>query len=179
MDTFVDIQLGPQYRFKFRQLLWKEEFAIRPGKEDPRRVVLATALSEISGLKIKDYAEAWRVLCPEVLPTAILERVFVIYRGTLPEDREFKTLNLYKAPEPSDYTKRVVEQEAETEKKVDVVMERAESQFSKEELEEAREVDRQILAGAKSKQGYRGAVPKADDVDDETNPLGGGYKRLS
>jgi len=175
MDLIEVILLN--YRFKFRRLFWKEEFGLKPGDRDARRVMLAAALVEVSGLKIKSFAEAWRVMCPEVLPTPILRRVFLIYKGKQPETREFATLNLYKAPEPSAYGERLEAQAEAVEKAADVVIERMEQQFGKKELQEAAEVDRQVLAGAtakdkKSPNKYRGAVRKFED-DVDANPLGG------
>jgi len=176
MDTPIDIQLA-QYSFKFRPLFWREEFALKSGKRDPRRVVLAAALTEVSGLPVNDFGEAYRVL--DAVSTTLIERMFIIYKGTLSDDRKFTTQNLYKAPEPSDYVNRVEMEEDRADKKVDVVMQRMEEQFTKEELEEAKEVDRQILAGAQAKGGYRGAVPKIPDEEDPENPLGGWKKKAS
>jgi hypothetical protein len=175
MDLIEVVLLN--FRFKFRRLFWKEEFGLQskqPKDRDSRRVVLAAALVEVSGLKIKNFDEAWRLLSPEVLPTPIMHRVFLIYKGKQPETRLFATQNLYKAPEPSAYGQRLDDEVAATDKKADVVIQRMEQQFDKKELNEAAEIDRQILAGAadsKNPNKYRGAVRK--DVDEEDrSPLG-------
>lgn len=157
------------YRFKFRRLFWEEEFALKLEGRDPRRVVLASAMVEVSGLKIKDFDEAWKLVSPETLPTPILIRVFLIYKGKQPENRIFSTHNLYRAPEPLPYERRVEEGQENLEKGVDSVMKRLEEQFSREELAEASEVDKQIMAGSKAVIGgehrFRGAAKAFDDED--------------
>jgi hypothetical protein len=168
MDLIEVILLN--YRFKFRPLFWKEEFDLKPEGKDERRVLLATALVEVSGLKIKNFEEAYRVL--NALPTSILHRVFLIYKGKQPETRVFTTYDLYKAPDTTAYGQQLTDEEVATDKAVDAAVARMEQQFSKKELEETAEIDRQIIAGAKTKQGFRGAVPKDADEED-MNPLGG------
>lgn len=170
----VKIQLA-QYQFTFRRLLWKEEFGLKPGKKDPRRVLLATALVDISGLKVNDLKEALRVIAE--IPRPILERVYVIYRGSLTDDRQFKTRSLYKAPEPQAYQTRVYEAEEAAEQVHDVVMERAEQQFGKQELEEAKEVERQVMEGARKRgtadRPFPGASRRMESDEEHPNPLGG------
>jgi hypothetical protein len=154
------------FRFKFRILHWQEEFALQTNGRDSRRVLLAAALAEVSGLKIKNFDDAYRVL--KALSDPVLHRVFLIYKGKQPPTRMFTTRNLYKAPEPAAYGERLAEQGDATEQKVDVVTQRMEQQFGKQELEEAAEVDRQIVKASH----YRGAVRKDRD-DEDLAPLGG------
>lgn len=164
MDLIEVILLN--YRFKFRRLFWKEEFDIKAGDRDERRVILATALVEVSGLQISSFDEAYRVIL--AIPTPILYRVFLIYKGKQPESRRFTSKNLYKAPEPTAFGTRIAEADAALDEKVDPVIKRMEDQFGKQEVAEAAEVERQIVAGSK----YRGAVRrKAMDAEDEA-PLG-------
>lgn len=153
------------YRFKFRRLYWKEEFQLAANGRDERRVLLAAALTEVSGLPIKDFNEAYRVL--DAMPTPILHRVFIIYKGKQPPTREFATRNLYAAPEPSAYGVHLGEASEAADKATDTLVARMEQQFGKKEVEEAAEVDRQIVRASK----LRGAVPKLDDED--RHPLGG------
>ncbi len=175
MDLIEVILLN--YRFKFRRLFWKEEFELDTKNRDGRRVVLATALVEVSGLKIKNFDDAWRVL--EAIPTAILHRVFLIYKGKQPETRAFTTRDLYKAPETTVLGTRLADEQAETEKTADIAVTRMEQQFGRKELEEAAAVDQQIVAGAINKDPktagthkFRGAVRKYED-DEDKHPLGG------
>lgn len=148
----VDVQLL-KYKFKFRKLTWREESALKiPAKVHPYRVVLATALVEVSGLSIGSPEEAMKVVGR--LPLPVLNRVFMIYKGKLPEDRRFETVNLYKAPEPANYVQRVMEDEEAMEPTVDEAVRRMETQFTRRELAEAAEVDRKIVQGSK----LRGAV---------------------
>ena len=155
----VDVKLA-NYQYRFKRLRWREEFAIVfPPNKDPYRVVLANALVEVSGLKIKSLEEAFKVL--DAVPSAIVERIFKIYKGSLPASRRFVTAGLYKAPLPSQYIRHQVESEEEVGKQADKVVQQMESKFGKKELDEAREIDRQILTGAKKQDGgYRGAVKK-------------------
>jgi len=176
MDLIEVILLN--YRYKFRRLFWKEEFEMQPNGRDERRVMLATALVEVSGLKIKSFDEAWKVLSPEVLPTPILHRVFLIYKGKQPDTRTYTTMSLYRAPETSAYGQKLDEEAAIVGTEADAATKRMEEQFGKKELAEAAEVDRQILAGAlnkdpktKDSHKFRGAMPKIEDED--TAPLGG------
>jgi hypothetical protein len=175
MDLIEVVLLN--YRFKFRRLFWKEEFELDTKDRDGRRVVLATALVEVSGLMLKNFDDAWRVL--EALPTAILHRVFIIYKGKQPETRAFTTRNLYKAPETTTVGTRIAEEQDANEKTADVALARMEQQFGKQEIAETAELDRQILEGARNKDPkaphkFRGAVRKYEDEEDQ-NPFGG-YK---
>lgn len=165
MDLIEVILLN--YRFKFRRLFWQEEFGLQAKSKnrDARRVLLAAALQEVSGLKIKSFDNAWRLM--EAIPTPIMYRVFLIYKGKQPETRMFATRNLYKAPAPTVYGQRLEESAEATERAADVVVQRMEQQFGKKELAEAAEVDRQIVTASR----LRGAIRKNDDED--ANPLGG------
>jgi hypothetical protein len=140
------------YTFRFRNLSWREEFSIHypPGK-NPTRIFLATALEEVSGISV-NRKEATKVMAP--IPLPVLNRLYIIYRGLLPKTRKFETGSLYAAPEPSIYVKRVAETEDKIEQESDKVVREMESKFGKKEVEEAAEIDRQIVAGSK----YRGAV---------------------
>jgi hypothetical protein len=149
------------YKFRFKRLRWREEFSIKfEPKQDPYRVILAYALETISGLPAGSVAEAYRVF--EAMPSAIVSRVYKIYKGSLTSPRRFVTAGLYKAPEPSVYVNRVVEDEAKQETEVDKVAQRMESTFGKKELDEAREIDQKIIQAS----GYRGAVRKDPNAAD-------------
>lgn len=163
METIEVILLN--YRFLFKRLYWKGEFALQAEGRDERRVLLAAALTEVSGLKVESFDDAYRVL--KALPTPILHRVFLIYKGKQPNTRQFTTRNLYKAPEPVAYGIRLSEEAETAERRADAVVKRMEQQFGPEELKEAAEVDRQIVAASK----YRGAVRRSADEED-TAPTG-------
>src|SRR5271166_4912834 len=101
------------YIFRFKRMPWKEEFAIKfPKKKDQTRVYLAHALVEVSGLSIKSFEEATKVI--DSLPTAISMRVFRIFKGQVPPNRKFSTAALYRAPEPANYN--VLTEEVQTER---------------------------------------------------------------
>jgi len=150
------------YIFQFRRLSWREEFALKFGKEDPRKVTLATALDNVSGTKT-NFEDAMRILSS--IPPAVLERAYIIYRYKLPKARIFSTRHLYKAPEPLTVVRRVEEEEAQLEETVDTLHRRMESTFGKQELKEQRELEQVILKRSE----HRGAVKK----DPNENPLGG------
>jgi hypothetical protein len=154
-----------QYRFVFRKLVWREEFAVKfPPKANPQRVMLAHALLEVSGIKPKNVEEALRVL--DAVPIAIVERVFRIWRGSFPASRRFTSSRLYKAPEPITYAKRVEEIENEESTAHDRMMKAAESKFGSHQLAEVREIEQKILEGAKKRDGgYRGAIPATEDKE--------------
>src|SRR5258708_26448553 len=106
MNT-VEVKLL-NYNFLFRPMCWREEFKIESGPDVGRlRSTLAHALVEISGLKVESIADALRVM--EAIPSAVLYRIFLIYRGSLPAPRLFKTVGLYHAPEPSRLVKKIQE----------------------------------------------------------------------
>lgn len=154
-----------KYVFLFRPLHWREDFGIKHDpKIDRRRQVLARALVEISGLKIKDIKEANKVFA--AIPISIIDRIFTVYKGSLPAPRVFKTIGLYKAPEPVKFSRRV---EKELREKGDEAFSRAEelleSRYGKQELQETRELERAILRGSK----LRGATRATPDPSEEKN----------
>ena len=91
------------------------------------------------------------------MPSPVLDRVFKIYKGSLPVGRRFETANLYQAPEPQAYVQRLAEDDAKIEYSADAAVRQMEAKFGKEEVQEAAEIDRQIVRGSK----LRGAVRKA------------------
>lgn len=141
------------YKFRFRKLSWREEFhlQISPGK-NPTRVILSHALENVSGLPVRSVTEAAKIFA--VMPLPVVSRVYRIYKGLLPSSKRFETAGLYRAPESADFIKKVEVDEEAVEPIVDETMRRMESQFSRQELEEAAEVDRQIIRGSN----LRGAV---------------------
>jgi hypothetical protein len=96
-------------RYRFRSLTWQEEFRIPfSATEDQRKTLLAHALVDISGLKIPSAAEARTVL--DQIPPALFWRIWVVYRGSLPEDRYYATKGLYDAPDQKTYNKRLFDE---------------------------------------------------------------------
>jgi hypothetical protein len=139
--AIVEIPLN-SFRYRFRQLTWPEEFEIKfPAGEDQRKILLAHALVDISGLPITSVADATRVLSQ--IPPAIFWRIWIVYRGNSPADRYFTSKGLYNAPDQKTYNKRLLE----TEQRVEVTADDAIQQM---ELREAREIESQIFAQAKA-----------------------------
>jgi hypothetical protein len=148
MDT-VEVKLL-NYKFKFHQLRWREEFNIKfDPKKDRLRTILAHALAEVSGIKVNSVEDAERVLMP--IPSAVIYRIFVVYKGTLPPARLFKTVGLYKAPEPSRLIKRIQEAEEEREQVMDRVERDMEAKFGRKELQEARQQELEMLKNSRGR----------------------------
>lgn len=157
MNSTVEVKLL-KYVFRFKPLVWRDDFTMKfDPKKDRMRTILANALVEVSGLKINTVDEAWEVIAP--LPDPIVSRVFVIYKGSLPEPRVFTTLGLYKAPEPSRFVRRIEEAEDQRERVMDRVEKEMESRFGRKEIEEAIAVERQMAENSK----LRGATKATKD----------------
>jgi hypothetical protein len=148
MDT-VEVKLL-NYKFRFESMRWRREFAIKPDPSKDRfRTLLSHALAEVSGLKITSAADAARVL--EAIPSAIIYRIFLIYKGGLPEPRVFKTVGLYRAPEPNRFMKRILEAEQSREEVMDRVEDEMAAKFGRKELREEREREMQMLKNSKGR----------------------------
>jgi len=64
------------FLYRFRRLTWREEASVRPADdEDYRDAVLATALTDISGLKVTSLADARAVM--RKIPRTIRTRFWV------------------------------------------------------------------------------------------------------
>lgn len=171
MET-VEVKLL-KYVFRFRQLSWREEFGIKFEQKDNRlRIVLAHALKEVSGFPISNLEEAKRVLAP--IPPTIIDRMFVIYKGSLPPLQAFSTMGLYRAPEPRKFTKKVMEAEEEREKIMDRVEQQMEAKFGRREIQETLDAERQMMKNSK----MRGATRATPDENrfGATPPVGGKKK---
>jgi hypothetical protein len=147
-----------QYTFHFRQLTWREEAAIKfPKGEERLRTLLAHSMTDVSGLPVPSVDDAMKVL--RVIPATVIQRMWVILKGSLPMPRRFSTIGLYKAPSPGNFVKRFEEVEKEREKIMDKVEQEMEQKFGARELAEAREVERQMLKNSK----MRGATKPTPD----------------
>lgn len=152
MDT-VEVSVL-KYKFQFRPMRWREELSIKPAeKVDRRRQLLAHALVAVSGYQVKSVEDAMRIFT--AIPLTVVSRIFIIYKGTIPKDRIFHTMGLYKAPEPLRFARQIEEaeraREEETFQKVENMMEQ---KFGREEMEGARELQEAIRKGS----GMRGAT---------------------
>jgi hypothetical protein len=145
------------YTFQFRRMTWREEFALKFGKEDPRKVTLAASLDNVSGLKIDKIEDALRIF--KTIPEAVLQRAYIIYRYKLPKTRIFSTRELYKAPEPVKHQVRVQEIEEKQEEAVDVLHRQMEATFGRKDLQEQRELEAEILKKSDKRGAVKGATP--------------------
>src|SRR5271156_2366482 len=147
MDNTVEVKIL-KYTFRFRQLLWREETAIKTPKGENRlRHTLSHALTEVSGISVKSPEEAMKVL--RVLPETVVQRVFILYKGSLPMPRLFSTVGLYQAPEPGKFVKRIEEVEEERDHIMDRVEREMEQKFGKQEVQEQIELERQMARNSK------------------------------
>jgi hypothetical protein len=153
----VEIKLL-KYTFRFRHLSWREETAIKFDKgADRSKVILAHALTEVSGLKVNSPAEATKVL--NAIPRSVTDRVMILYRGVLPMPRRFSTTGLYKAPAAGIVAKRFEQVEQQREEVMDRVEVEMRQKFGDKEVAEAIELERQMLRNSKA----RGATPATPD----------------
>ena len=156
MDT-VEVKIL-QYTFHFRQLSWREEAVIKFDKPENRlRVLLAHSMTDVSGLPVTSVEDAMKVL--RAIPATVIQRMWVIFKGSLPMPRRFSTVGLYKAPSPGNFVKRIEQVEAQREAVMDRVEMEMEQKFGQRELAEAREVERQMMRNSK----MRGATRATPD----------------
>lgn len=155
MET-VEVKLL-NYAFRFRKLSWREEFALKfDPKENKLRAVLAHALVEVSGFPINTVEDAKRVLTP--IPSPIIDRIFIMYKGSLRAARTFSTMGLYRAPDAKKFTKKVMEVEKEREKVMDKVENEMAAKFGHQAIKETREVENEMLK--RSRRGLSKATPE-------------------
>lgn len=162
-----------KYSFLFRQLSWREETSIRFSKNENRlRIVLSHALIEVSGLKVGSPKDAMKVLSP--LPETVIQRVFILYKGSFPMPHRFSTMGLYRASEPGKFVARIKEDEEQRDQIMDKVEEEMRQKFGTKELEETKEIERQMLKNSK----MRGATRATPDENrfGATPPMVGGKK---
>jgi hypothetical protein len=149
-----------QYTLRFRKMSWREEFTMKfEEKENRVRALLAHALTDISGLKVESVEDAKKVLSQ--IPTSLIDRVFIIYKGSQPDPRRFSTMGLYRAPEPNKYMGRIAKIEEEREQVMDRAEEQMASKFGMKELMEAREREREMLRKGKGR-GLTRATPDGE-----------------
>jgi hypothetical protein len=150
-----------QYTFRFRQLTWREETSFKFPKEDDRlRTILSYALAEVSGLKVQTQPDAMKVL--KALPASVIQRVFILYKGSFPIPRRFATMGLYKAPEPGKMIQRIQEVEEHRDQILDKVERELGSKFDKQDLRDSLEAERIMLRNSK----MRGATKPSPEEDD-------------
>lgn len=146
----VDVQLA-QRTYTFRRLTWQEEVVVYPTlgltpHVDPRRVLLAHMLVSVDGTPV-EFAQSLRLM--RALRAPILDRVYVIALGKMPDRRILEGDDLYAAPAVKVFVKKVITEEEEAQEKHDDFLTGV---FGREEVEEEREMEAAILQASK-KQG--------------------------
>ena len=146
------------YVLQFEPLTWRKEFAINiPKGSLVERVYLAHCLKEVidkqtqSHLKISNYSEAYQILL--AIPSALVYRIYKIFKSSLPPSIDFHTAGLYQAPTPKKFYKKFEEDEEERDEIADRAQRELKSKFSGKELKEAADLDKQILKAS----GLKGA----------------------
>ena len=137
----VEIPLS-KFVYRFRRLTWQEEARVQiADREDPRLVVLAHALHDISGLPVTSFEDARSVIAK--IPGTIRRRIWVLYRGNLPDDRYFSTKGTYQAPDHQAYNKRLIDTGEASGENTEI-----ERRHGTEEAQAARELEQRMLGDA-------------------------------
>ena len=69
--------------------------------------MLALALADVSGLAITSPEDARAVVSK--IPKTLRSRIWIVYRGNLPEDRYFSSADLYIAPEFQMFNRQLID----------------------------------------------------------------------
>lgn len=144
---------GKVHLRRFRSLTWIEQtHLVFPPKSDQREVILAHALTDVSGLPVPSEVKAAEII--RAIPSPIRWRLWVLYRGKLPDDRVFTSKPLYTAPDRKVYDRRLLESgdTPPPDTDDDVIARR----YGAREQAEARALQQAILAQAK-----RDTLPEA------------------
>ena len=101
--ALVEVTLN-SYRYHFRRLTSAGRPASSSSKtEDQRKTIMARALVDVSGLPLSP-EQALTIL--KNIPDAVFWRIWVVYRGNLPEDRYYTSGGLYEAPDQMTYRQK-------------------------------------------------------------------------
>ncbi len=144
--TFVEIPLN-KFVYRFRRLTWREELQMKfVPKDDQRRVVLATALHNVSGLALSR-SDARKAV--QALPEAVLWRVWVLYRADLPADRYYTSGGLYAAPDPNTHRAQIEVEERRADAVTDRAMAEVERQFGGKGVTDAMDISQRMFEQAR------------------------------
>ncbi len=120
-----------------------------PPRSDQRRVVLSRALTQVtSGEAARKVSRSEAETIIRNLPEAILWRIWLVYRGNLPNDRYYSSGGLYTAPEPMAYHRKIEEHEEATGAQADQAHERLHQQFGAEAAADAAHIGQTMLKNA-------------------------------
>lgn len=131
--ALIEIPIN-SYRYHFRRLTWQEEARLKfPKGEDQRRILLAAALVDISGLPVtpEQALEALRLM-----PEAIIWRIFVFYGGKLPQNEYYYSAPIFSAPTPTSYFDRIRNEEHENDTAADAAASQLQHRISPDPDEE-------------------------------------------
>jgi len=143
---YVEIKLN-SFLYRFRRLTWTEQATLKfPPKEDQRLILMAHAMTDVSGFTIASVADALTIL--KRIPAPIQWRLWVIYQGKLPPERYYSCGGLYEAPEPVVHIKRMFEEGDRTKDEDEILDAQLAQRFGAEELREARELESRMAAQA-------------------------------
>jgi hypothetical protein len=145
MDT-VTIPLN-NFDYVFKKLTFEEEFALTaaPGIAGAR-VILTAALVTAGDLAIPK-EDAPKIVA--ALSNPVINRVWLMYKVGLPEDRFFTTRGLYRAPQPNVVARHHQDEEDSQEAPTDRALAAMEQRFGIQQTNAVREQERMLLEDAK------------------------------
>jgi hypothetical protein len=129
----IEVTLN-SYRYHFRRLTWQEEARLQFSKtEDQRKTIMARALVDVCGLPV---TTEQAIVILQSIPDAVFWRIWVVYRGNLPEDRYYTSGGLYEAPDQMTYRQRIYDDGVAVEVAADVATAKLERQFGRDGVPE-------------------------------------------
>ena len=142
--------------FVFRRLTWRDEMAfheMHTTRPKLSQLAYATLTVDDRPLRLED---ADRLISS--LPRPVRERLVVLYRGSLPDNRLPEAEVPYHAPEPKVVQAAVIAETEDTESRAEELLEQ---RFGKEEANHARELAEAIARSS----GMRGATKPLDSPE--------------
>jgi hypothetical protein len=145
--------------FTFRRLTWRDDMRFHLLHEkDPKLTLLAYAMVGVDGKRVASLQDAQRMVMG--LPKPVRERLVILYRGSLPDNRMLDALLPAAVPEPKVVQAMVDEEAEDEEEAAEKFLER---KFGPEEAREANE-QAELIARAS---GMRGATAPIPDRPEE------------
>jgi hypothetical protein len=143
--ALIEVTLN-SYRYHFRRLTWQEEARLQFSKtEDQRKTIMSRALVNVSGMPVTP-EQALTIL--KNIPDAVFWRMWVVYRGNLPEDWYYTSGGLYEAPDPMTHRQKIYDDGLAVDAAADAASKKIETRFGKAGLDEAENISRAMFREA-------------------------------
>lgn len=150
------------HAFLFRRLTWRDDLRFQELRaKDPKLNLLAFAMVSVDGRPVGTLAVAQRLVLK--YPKPVRERLVILYRGSLPDNRLLDAELPGLIPEPR-VVQAAIDQDAESEEQA------AEDYLNRRfGVDEAREANEQALAIAQAAglAGATSALPERTGVDED------------